>query len=166
MSCQRARSRHYIQVDLVASPRSEGSDEDIEGGLYGGVSLFCDLVPHAERDNCLGCGMWGKFVPAKLDFSGKHDDLIQSPLRLLFSLQSSMSGPGAGFEYPPQEVSWLKRFVPNALSNRGETANNQQEMSCCLRIASAARQTSFNSSMHVLNKFHDLHLLTISGTSP
>jgi len=22
-----------------------------------------------------------------------------------------MSGPGAGFEYPPQEVSWLKRDV-------------------------------------------------------
>lgn len=32
-----------------------------------------------------------------------------------------MSGPGAGFEYPSQEVSWMKRYVSNALSKRGQS---------------------------------------------
>lgn len=33
-----------------------------------------------------------------------------------------MSGPGAGFEYPSQEVSWLKRYVFKALSKDSESS--------------------------------------------
>lgn len=36
--------------------------------------------------------------------------------------QSSMSGPGAGFEYSSQVVSWLKRYVFNALSKCGKSS--------------------------------------------
>lgn len=34
-----------------------------------------------------------------------------------------MSGPGAGFEYPPQEVSWLKRDVLLFANSIGCTAD-------------------------------------------
>jgi peroxisomal enoyl-CoA hydratase 2 len=34
-----------------------------------------------------------------------------------------MSGPGAGFEYPPAEVSWLKRDVLLFANSIGCTAN-------------------------------------------
>jgi hypothetical protein len=39
------------------------------------------------------------------------------------SIYSKMSGPGAGFEYPPQEVSWLKRDVLLFANSIGCTAD-------------------------------------------
>jgi peroxisomal enoyl-CoA hydratase 2 len=34
-----------------------------------------------------------------------------------------MAGPGAGFEYPPQEIAWLKRDVLLFANSIGATAN-------------------------------------------
>ena len=47
--------------------------------------------------------------------------LTASDLRIKASVHKivGMSGPGAGFEYPPQEVSWLKRYLSYTPSKRG-----------------------------------------------
>lgn len=76
---------------------------------------------------------------------------IQVAFDLILALPiSSMSGPGAGFEYPAQDVSWLKRYTLYR-SSRAEAhaANEQQETSYYLQIALAAPRTSFIFSMFV-----------------
>ena len=45
-----------------------------------------------------------------------------------------MSGPGAGFEYPPQEVSWLKRDVLLFANSIGVTADELHFLYVYLRV--------------------------------
>ncbi len=46
-----------------------------------------------------------------------------------------MSGPGAGFEYPPQEVSWLKRDVLLFANSIGATADELHLLFVNLRLS-------------------------------
>jgi len=42
-----------------------------------------------------------------------------------------MSGPGVGFEYPPQEVSWLKRDVLLFANSIGATVDELHFLYVC-----------------------------------
>jgi hypothetical protein len=48
------------------------------------------------------------------------------------SLIAIMSGPGAGFEYPSKEVSWLKRDVLLFAASIGVTADELHFLYVCL----------------------------------
>ena len=65
-----------------------------------------------------------------------------------------MSGPGAGFEYPPQEVSWLKRDVLLFANSIGATADELHFLYVCRGVlVSVQKADVFRNSTQTSKSF-------------
>ena len=73
-----------------------------------------------------------------------HGQQSQKSIKHLANKYPGMSGPGAGFEYTPQEVSWLKRYASSIRRSMGGVANNCKR---CLVICNQHRMHSRRASL-------------------